>query len=306
MADKRVTLGFAENFLLSGSAAVISKTSIAPLERIKLLMQSQAELIKVGRLNKPYKGIIDCSIRIFQTEGLLSFWRSNLVNCVRYFPTQALNFAFKDHIKGAFQTHPGESHGRKLAKNIFSGSTAGALSNCFVYSLDYARTRLAMDAKNAMNPLAERQFSGVIDVYRKTWAADGIRGLYKGFFISIISIMVYRGFYFGLYDSLKPVLLTENSGIALSFVLSYSVTVSSNLMAYPLDTIRRRMMFRSGEKVQYRGSMDCAMQIIRNEGAMALMKGAGANIVRNLAGAGVLVGFDKFKDLYLRWQYVKL
>ncbi|CAL1540454.1 unnamed protein product [Lymnaea stagnalis] len=306
MSDKRVTLGFAENFMLSGSAAVISKTSIAPLERIKLLMQSQAELIKVGRLNKPYKGIIDCSIKIFQTEGLLAFWRSNLVNCVRYFPTQALNFAFKDHIKGAFQTHPGESHGRKLAKNIFSGSTAGALSNCFVYSLDYARTRLAMDAKSAMNPMAERQFTGVIDVYRKTWAADGIRGLYKGFFVSIISIMVYRGFYFGLYDSLKPILLAENSGIALSFVLSYSVTVSSNLMAYPLDTIRRRMMFRSGEKVQYRGSIDCGLQIIRNEGAMSLMKGAGANIVRNLAGAGVLVGFDKFKDLYLRWQYMKL
>ncbi|KAH9500326.1 ADP/ATP carrier protein aac3 [Bulinus truncatus] len=288
MTDRKITLGFLENFLLSGSAAVISKTAIAPLERVKLLIQSQDELIRYGRLNKPYKGIIDCTKRTLHSEGLLAFWRSNLVNCVRYFPTQALNFAFKDHIKAAFKTSPGESHGRKLAKNIFSGSIAGALSNCFVYSLDYARTRLAMDAKNGENPLVKRQFSGVVDVYQKTWASDGIRGLYRGFFISVVSIMVYRGCYFGFYDSLKPILLRENPGFLSSFTLSYGVTVSSNLMAYPMDTIRRRMMLRSGEKVQYRGSVDCALQIIRNEGCLSLMKGAGANILRNIAGAGVL------------------
>ncbi|XP_055898805.1 uncharacterized protein LOC106053044 [Biomphalaria glabrata] len=302
MTDKKMTLGFLENFLLSGSAAVISKTSIAPLERIKLLIQNQDELIKCGRLNKPYRGILDCAVKTFQSEGLLAFWRSNFVNCVRYFPTQAMNFAFKDHIKAAFKTVPGESHGRKLAKNIFSGSIAGALSNCFVYSLDYARTRLAMDAKNADNPLANRQFTGVIDVYKKTWAADGIQGLYRGFVVSVISIMVYRGCYFGFYDSLKPILLRENPGFFSSFVLSYGVTVSSNLIAYPLDTIRRRMMLRSAEKVQYKGSVDCALQIIRNEGALSLMKGAGANILRNIAGAGVLVGFDKFKDIYIRYH----
>ncbi|XP_059144070.1 uncharacterized protein LOC131931330 isoform X2 [Physella acuta] len=306
MAEKRKKLVFIENFILSGSAAVISKTSIAPLERVKLLIQNQDELIKLGRLSKSYNGIIDCAITTFKSEGILSFWRSNFINCVRYFPTQALNFAFKDHIKGAFHSSPGESHARKLAKNIFSGSTAGALSNCFVYSLDYARTRLAMDAKFSGIGKSDRQFTGVIDVYKKTWAADGIAGLYRGFSVSIVSIMVYRGFYFGLYDSLKPVLLTENSGILVSFALGYSVTVTANLLAYPLDTIRRRMMLRSCEKVQYRNALDCASQIYKQEGAMSFMKGAGANIIRNIAGAGVLVLFDRSKDIYLQWQHSRL
>ena len=43
MAQK---LSFAENFALSGCAAVISKTAAAPIERIKLLIQNQDEMIK--------------------------------------------------------------------------------------------------------------------------------------------------------------------------------------------------------------------------------------------------------------------
>ena len=62
-------LGFAENFALSGAAAVISKTAAAPIERVKLLVQNQDEMIKSGRLDKPYKGVVDCTMRTFKTEG---------------------------------------------------------------------------------------------------------------------------------------------------------------------------------------------------------------------------------------------
>ena len=59
-------------------------------------------------------------------------------------------------------------------------------------------------------------------------------------------------------------------------VLVYAgVTVVSGLISYPIDTIRRRMMMTSGEKVKYKGSVDCAVQILKNEGFMSLMKGAG-------------------------------
>jgi solute carrier family 25 (mitochondrial adenine nucleotide translocator), member 4/5/6/31 len=50
-------------------------------------------------------------------------------------------------------------------------------------------------------------FNGLVDVYRKTYASDGIRGLCRGFGISCAGIIVYRGLYFGMFDSLKPVLL---------------------------------------------------------------------------------------------------
>jgi solute carrier family 25 (mitochondrial adenine nucleotide translocator), member 4/5/6/31 len=160
-------------------------------------------------------------------------------------------------------------------------------------------SRLANDAKAKGK---EREFNGMIDVYVKTIKSDGLVGLYRGFVISCVGIFIYRGMYFGLYDSLKPILLGESNSVILSFLLGWGVTITAGLMSYPIDTVRRRMMMTSGQAVKYKGSIDCAVQILKNEGFMSMMKGAGANILRGVAGAGVLAGFDKFKELYIKWR----
>merc|ERR1711987_33784 len=220
----------------------------APIERVKLLVQNQDEMIKQGRLSEPYKGVVDCTMKTLKSEGVYPFWRGNLANVLRYFPTQALNFAFKDTIKGIFATPKSAPQWQKFATNIASGGFAGSLSLCFVYSLDYARTRLANDAKGKGG---ERQYNGLIDVYRKTLKTDGIQGLYRGFTISCVGIFIYRGMYFGLYDSLKPILLGDDASVLLSFLLGWGVTITAGLMSYPIDTIRRRMMMTSGSAVKY-------------------------------------------------------
>jgi len=292
-------LGFAENFLLSGVAAAVSKTAAAPIERVKLLVQNQGEMLKQGILTEPYKGVIDCTQRTLKSEGIGAFWRGNMANVIRYFPTQALNFAFKDTVKALFKTSKDAPNYVKFATNIASGGCAGTMSLAFVYSLDYCRTRLANDAKTKTGT---RQYNGMIDVYVKTIKSDGIQGLYRGFVISCVGIFIYRGMYFGLYDSLKPILLGDNASVFLSFILGWAVTVTAGLMSYPIDTIRRRMMMTSGQAVKYKNSMDCAVQVLKAEGFMSLMKGAGANVLRGVAGAGVLAGFDKFKELYIAFR----
>merc|ERR1719219_2606489 len=286
--------------MLAGVAAGVSKTAAAPIERVKLLVQNQDEMIKQGRLDKPYKGVIDCTTRVLKTEGIIPFWRENLANVLRYFPTQALNFAFKDTIKALFATPKTASPATKFATNIASGGCAGTMSLLFVYSLDYARTRLANDAKGKDG---ERKFNGLIDVYVKTFKSDGIQGLYRGFVISAVGIFVYRGLYFGLYDTLKPILIGEDANVMISFLLGWVITVTAGLASYPIDTIRRRMMMTSGAgAVKYKSSIDCGMQIMKNEGFMAMMKGAGANILRGAAGAGVLAGFDSVKAAYISFR----
>jgi len=285
--------------MLSGVAAAVSKTAAAPIERVKLLVQNQGEMLKQGLIDRPYSGVVDCTTRTLKSEGPVAFWRGNMANVIRYFPTQALNFAFKDTVKSLFKTAKDAPQYEKFAKNILSGGCAGSLSLMFVYSLDYCRTRLANDAKSKDGT---RQYSGMIDVYAKTIKSDGIQGLYRGFVISCVGIFIYRGMYFGLYDSIKPILLGDNASVLLSFLLGWVVTVTAGLMSYPIDTIRRRMMMTSGQAVKYKGSVDCGVQIIKNEGFMSLMKGAGANILRGVAGAGVLAGFDKFKELYVQWR----
>jgi len=295
-------LGFFEDFMLAGVAAGVSKTAAAPIERVKLLVQNQDEMIKQGRLDKPYTGVVDCTTRTLKTEGIVPFWRGNLANVLRYFPTQALNFAFKDTIKAAFGCPKDAPQWQKFATNIASGGFAGSLSLTVVYSLDFARTRLANDSKGKDG---NRQYNGLIDVYKKTLASDGIQGLYRGFVISCVGIFIYRGMYFGLYDSLKPIIVGDGGSAVVSFFLGWAVTIVSGLMSYPIDTVRRRMMMTSGGAVKYNGSIDCARQVISNEGFMSLMKGAGANILRGVAGAGVLAGFDVFKAAYIKMRFGK-
>jgi len=291
---------FLIDFSMGGVSAAVSKTAAAPIERVKLLIQNQDEMNKSGRLATPYKGIGDCFSRVIREEGFAALWRGNLANVLRYFPTQALNFAFKDQFKRMFgYDQRRDGYWKWFAGNLASGGAAGACSLAFVYSLDYARTRLANDNKSAKKGGGERQFNGLVDVYRKTLATDGVAGLYRGFTISCVGIIVYRGLYFGMYDSLKPVLLQgslENSFLG-SFFLGWGITIGAGLASYPIDTIRRRMMMTSGEAVKYKSSLHAFQVIIKNEGVKSLFKGAGANILRAVAGAGVLAGYDQLQLL---------
>jgi solute carrier family 25 (adenine nucleotide translocator) protein 4/5/6/31 len=298
-------INFLIDFGMGGVSAAVSKTAAAPIERIKLLIQNQDEMIKAGRLSTPYKGIGDCFKRVIAEEGFGSLWRGNLANVLRYFPTQALNFAFKDQFKRMFgYSKEKDGYAKWFAGNLASGGAAGAASLLFVYSLDYARTRLANDNKAAKKG-GERQFNGLFDVYKKTLASDGIVGLYRGFNISCVGIIVYRGLYFGLYDSLKPVVLIggmKDSFLA-SFLLGWGITIGAGLASYPLDTVRRRMMMTSGEAVKYKSSMHAFNEIVAKEGVKSLFKGAGANILRAVAGAGVLAGYDQMQMLVFGKTY---
>lgn len=290
-------INFLIDFTMGGVSAAVSKTAAAPIERVKLLIQNQDEMIKSGRLSTPYKGITDCFQRVMAEEGVGSLWRGNMANVLRYFPTQALNFAFKDQFRRMFGYNKDkDGYWKWFAGNLASGGAAGAASLTMVYSLDYARTRLANDNKSAKKG-GERQFNGLVDVYKKTYASDGIAGLYRGFVISCVGIIVYRGLYFGMYDSLKPVVLQGNMKDSFlgAFFLGWGITIGAGLASYPLDTVRRRMMMTSGEAVKYSSSLHAFSEIVKKEGVASLFKGAGANILRAVAGAGVLAGYDQMQ-----------
>lgn len=78
---------FLVDFLMGGVSAAVSKTAAAPIERVKLLIQNQDEMLKSGRLSEPYKGISDCFGRTMKDEGVIALWRGNTANVIRYFPT---------------------------------------------------------------------------------------------------------------------------------------------------------------------------------------------------------------------------
>ncbi|VVC99769.1 ADP,ATP carrier protein 1-like [Leptidea sinapis] len=290
---------FMKDFLAGGISAAVSKTAMAPMERVKLILQVQ-HVSKQIKADQRYKGIVDAFIRIPKEQGIGSLWRGNLANVIRYFPTQALNFAFKDVYKGLFLegVDKNTQFWKFFIGNLASGGAAGATSLCFVYPLDFARTRLAADVGKGAG---QREFNGLIDCLMKTLKSDGPIGWYRGFVVSVQGIIIYRATYFGFYDTARGMLPDpKNTSIFVSWLIAQSVTTVAGIASYPLDTVRRRMMMQSGRPANerlYKNTLHCWAVILKTEGPGAFFKGAFSNVLRGTGGAFVLVLYDVIKKM---------
>jgi len=295
-------MDFAIDFLAGGISGAIAKTCTAPIERVKLIIQTQDANPKIISGEVPrYTGIANVFTRVAAEQGVSAFWRGNFVNVLRYFPTQAFNFAFKDTIKGFFPKYSSKTDfGKFFMVNMASGGLAGAGSLCIVYPLDYARTRLASDVGSG-----KAQFSGLGDCLAKTAAGPaGVMGLYNGFGVSVVGIIPFRGTYFGVNDTLVGINPYQKDkgilGLASKFACAQTAALCAAYASYPFDTVRRRLQMQS-EKPQsewtYKGTMDCFGKIVAQEGMPALFKGAGANALRTVGSALVLVMYGEIKSM---------
>jgi len=293
---------FARDFALGGVSGAVAKTMTAPIERVKLLIQTQDANPRIRSGEVPrYTGIVNCFTRVGREQGFWAFWRGNFTNIIRYFPTQAFNFAFKDAIKKLFPRYdPKTQFGMFFLVQMASGGLAGAGSLCIVYPLDYARTRLASDVGKG-----QRDFNGLADCLKKTASGPrGILGLYNGFGVSVAGIIPYRGVYFGLYDSLREKNPYKNDlgvmGILSKFAAAQSTAIAAGYASYPFDTVRRRLQMQSEkpkEQWVYSGTFNCFTKVLKEEGWNALFKGAGANALRTVGSALVLVFYDQLQGM---------
>jgi solute carrier family 25 (adenine nucleotide translocator) protein 4/5/6/31 len=293
---------FLKDFAAGGISGAIAKTCTAPIERVKLIIQTQDANPKIISGEVPrYTGIVNCFTRVYSEQGLGAFWRGNGVNVLRYFPTQAFNFAFKDTIKAMFPKYnPKENFGAFFAVNMASGGLAGAGSLTIVYPLDYARTRLASDVGSG-----KKQFDGLLDCLKKTASGPkGVLSLYNGFGVSVMGIIPFRGTYFGVNDTLNGLNPYQQErgvrGLASKFACAQTAAICAAYVSYPFDTVRRRLQMQSDKPVDqwiYKNSLDCFRKIAAEEGPAAFFKGAGANALRTLGSALVLVMYGEIKAM---------
>jgi solute carrier family 25 (adenine nucleotide translocator) protein 4/5/6/31 len=207
---------------------------------------------------------------LYAYTGLMSFWRGNGANLLRYFPHQALSFAFKDKLKASMAAAGAEPEAlyKVIARNVASAGAGGGMSLVLLYPLDMARTRLAADVgKNA----SDRRFNGTYDCLRKINAESGLQGIYTGLGVSITGVIVFRGLFMGGYDTAKYLLgLDSDSGGGSGSELNVNgrtqkeemyanftaniltrlgaaqvVTLTAGTLCYPIDTVRRRVMMQS-------------------------------------------------------------
>jgi len=282
---------FATDFVIGGASASIAKTINSPLEVAKLRLQTQRGM---------YNGIVDCLVRIPREEGFFAYWKGNATNVLRYFPTQALNFAINDSVNGLFFPNGKRnySYEQQLWRGLVAGGAAGGTSLAFVYSLDLVRTRLSVD----VGKKGDKAYNGFLDCYKKTYNDGGIRSLYKGFGISVIGIIPYRAVYFGGYDVLKAIFLKPDSSFFLKWFISQANTILAQFLTYPIDTIRRVQMLGGTKNKKdgtiypvYRTAWHCFVSIMKEQGVSALFKGALANTYRATGAALCMVFYDELQ-----------
>ena len=291
------------NLLAGGVSGAVSKTITAPLEKVKLAIQTQDSNPRIisGEM-KRYTGMGDCFRRHISEMGPTSLWRGNVANCVRYVPTAACNLMFKDTFKRIFPVYNKNTDFAMFAfTQIVCGSFAGAVTNTIVYPLIYVRTALGADIGKV------KMYNGIGDCLMKTVKQNGFGSLYNGIGPSTAGIVVYRGVQFGLQDTIKAFNPYQKDvtfiGIFSKFVVAQIAVALSGIAAYPLDTLQRRLQneaTKPKEKQIYNGMADCFRKIMEKEGPKGFFKGALANVLRGTGAAIVLVMYDEIMNFIER------
>jgi solute carrier family 25 (adenine nucleotide translocator) protein 4/5/6/31 len=292
-----------QDLVIGGVAGAIAKTAMAPVERVKLLLQtmdSNPDVIS-GKV-KRYDGIADCFKRVAAEQGPKAFWRGNLVNCLRYAPQQGSALAFNDLINNKiFPKYDSKTQfWQSFACKLCAGGFAGGLANTICYPFDFARTRLASDLGTG-----KPQFNGIIDCISSTVKAQGITGLYTGWSVTVAGAFVYRAGQLGCFaqiQDLNP--YKKDKGIIGGLTSFAAVTTARTVVMpfnYPFDTIRRRMMLQSEKPMAerlYKGSFHCLTSIVKKEGMGGLYKGLIPELFRGVGGSVVIVAYDRIKVIF--------
>ena len=167
-----------------------------------------------------------------------------------------------------------------------------------VYPLDFARTRLGVD----IGRKGHTQFKSLTHCFTSIIRTDGVRGLYNGIGVSLVSIFSYRGMYFGFFDTGKKLIPDyQRLSFFKKFLFAQFVTMFSETVNYPFDTVRRRMMMNSGlEKPIYNSTVECFRKIYKNEGMNGFFKGNLSNMLRSISSSLVLVLYDQFQSEFTK------
>ena len=289
---------FLKHLAVGGTANVVSKTLVAPLERAKLILQTQG--LTKRPITDRYTGLTHYLISLPSKEGFKAYWRGNGANIAKIFPSTLSRFWFHSRIKSLILKDSENDAAESLTHNFIIGALSGSLALTFSYPLDLARTRLAVDITKKGE---DRIYWSTWDCLSKTMQDEGIRGIFRGYLISLAGIIPYVGLSFTIHDELIRYIPEQDSSNLLMQIVSYfgvgsTAGVVAQTAIYPIDTVRRRMMVNGARYAPetFSTSYECMRKTILEEGLLGLYRGCLINIVKN--APGIAIQFTIYDWLY--------
>lgn len=239
--EKRTSKTAARDALAGACAGAVAKTVVAPIERVKLLMQLQFSIEKkstnksqitnnaadLSTNNKTLPatdgrrlGAFEVAKKVYERQGIVAFWRGNTPNVIRQGGTAAMNFLLMDWYKTAIRpiliwslSLPSDrdpqarKKRRAIISSFLSGGLAGGTVTTVLYPVEFIRTRLAMDVGRGTADVPRLYPGGMRDVCSSILKVDGWRGLYQGYGIALAGVVLYRALHLGGYDAVKTEIL---------------------------------------------------------------------------------------------------
>lgn len=174
-------------------AAMVSRTFVAPLERLKLEYMVRGE----------QKHLVELIQSIAATQGIKGFWKGNFVNILRTAPFKAINFYAYDKYRSELLKLTGNEEATNYERFI-AGAAAGITATILCIPMDTIRTKMVAPGGEALG--------GVIGAFRHMIQTEGFFSLYKGLLPSIISMAPSGAVFYGIYDLLKSTYLHSPKG----------------------------------------------------------------------------------------------
>lgn len=260
--------------LAGGVAGAVSRTSTAPLDRLKVMMQVHGS--KSMNIFGGFRQMV-------KEGGIRSLWRGNGINVIKIAPETAVKFwAYEQYKK--LLTEEGQKLG--TFERFISGSMAGATAQTFIYPMEVLKTRLAV-AKTG-------QYSGIYGCAKKILKHEGFGAFYKGYVPNLLGIIPYAGIDLAVYELLKSYWLDNfakdsvNPGVVVLLGCGALSSTCGQLASYPLALVRTRMQAQATTEGAPQLSMVGLFQrIVSKEGVSGLYRGITPNFMKVLPAVGI-------------------
>jgi solute carrier family 25, member 42 len=320
---ERKQISSLESLIAGATAGACAKTTIAPLDRVKIIYQVDAN--RKFSLNDAY----NLGQKIVRDDGVIALWRGNGVQMLRVIPYAATSFfAFPKYLEKTTEVFSNgkESSGTPTLARFIAGAMSGATATTLTYPLDLLRARFAAGA--------DTHKKAAIDDLMEIIRRRGVFGLASGLTPTLLGIMPYAGISFATFETLKAASIkmkqqnhhqnaleqssNSNSGGdddgASSSSEKVELPITSRLLfggfagllaqtcTYPLDIVRRRVQVH-GQVNGTSSVIGAINHIIKTEGVAGLYKGLTMNWMKGpLAVAISFTTNDMVKNRIRKWH----
>ncbi|CAH2065732.1 unnamed protein product, partial [Iphiclides podalirius] len=259
-------------FIYGGLASIVAEFGTFPIDTTKTRLQIQGQKIDPRHVELRYTGMVDCFVKTSKQEGIKALYCGIWPAVLRQATYGTIKFGTYYSLKRALAARrPDAGTIEHLPTNTFCAAFAGGLSSAIANPTDVLKVRMQTGEEKR----------GVARCFASMYRAEGVRGLWRGVGPTSQRAALIAAVELPVYDACKRRLAPAlgdrpPNHLASSLLASLGSAVAST----PLDVVRTRLMNQrrlkqdSGPRPPiYRGTVDCFVQTVRNEGFRALYKG---------------------------------